>query len=92
MKTPKFVTVKWICFEEKDFTPVHNWKTELYHLYKKPSSAKQNVFRYWRNNLFKIYWMTWNLYSFTIYWYIRDDDWVLRDVRITPSYNYIEKF
>ena len=88
----KYVTVRWINFLQAEFYPLYNWKTELSHLYKRPSSAKQNVFRYWKNNLYDIYWLTWNLYSFTIYWCIIDDNGVLRDVKITPSYNYIEKF
>jgi len=91
MKTPKFVTVKWISFEEKDFSPIHNWMTELSDLYKKPSSAKQKVFNYWKDKLFYIYWLTGNLHMFQIYWCIRDEDWVLRDVKITPFHNFIEK-
>ena len=91
MKTPKFVTVKWICFREEDFSPVHNWRTELKDLYKKPSKKKQSVFDYWKSKLFYIYWLTWNLYTFQIYWCIRGEDWIIRDVKITPSYNFIEK-
>lgn len=91
MKNTKFVTVKWINFEEADFTPVHNWRRSLKDLYKKPSKEKQWVFDFWEKKLFYIYWLTWNLYMFQIYWCIRDEDWVLRDVKITRSHNFIER-
>lgn len=91
MKNTKFVTVRGINFEEANFTPVHNWRTELSDLYKKPSSTKQDVFNYWKEHLFYIYWLTWNLHMFQIYWCIRDDNWFVRDVKITPFHNFIEK-
>lgn len=91
MKNTKFVTVKWINFEEADFIPIRNWRKDLSDLYKKPSSTKQDVFNYWKEKLLYIYWLTWNLYMFQIYWSIVDEDWVLRDVKITPFHNFIER-
>lgn len=86
----KTIEINWINFIPKDFSPISNWKTKLEDLYKNPSSTKRHVFEFWKKELFDIYWLTWNLHQFTIYWRIQDfKDWKLYDVKITKDYNYI---
>ena len=86
----KTIEINWIHFTPKNFSPINNWKTKLEDLYKKPSWTKRQVFEFWKNELFEIYWITRNPMMFTIYWSILNQkNWKLYDVKITKSYNYI---
>lgn len=84
------IEINWINFIPKNFSPINNGKTKLEDLYKNPSFLKRNIFESWKNELFDIYWLTWNVHQFTIYWRIKDkNDWYIYDVKITKSYNYV---
>lgn len=86
----KTIEINWINFTPKKFNTLSNWIIKLEDLYKNPSSTKRNVFEFWKKELFDIYWLTWNLHQFTIYWRIQDSkDWKIYDVKITKSYNYV---
>ena len=86
----KTIEINWINFISKNFNPLSNGIIKLEDLYKNPSSIKRDVFEFWKKELFDIYWLTWNLHQFTIYWRIQDNkDWKIYDVKITKDYNYI---
>ena len=84
------IEINWINFIPKKFNTLSNGIIKLEDLYKNPSSTKRYVFEFWKKELFDIYWLTWNLHQFTIYWRIQDSkDWKIYDVKITKSYNYV---
>ena len=84
------IEINKINFTPAKFSPISNGKTKLEDLYKNPSYIKKDVFEFWKNELFDIYWLTGNQMMFTIYWRIQDSkDWKIYDVKITKSYNYI---
>ena len=85
----KTITIKGKEFTFKNFDSCHNGVSDIYKLYKKPSSEKVAAFKKWEKILDCIFWMKGNSNCFTIYWFIKDKDWIERDVKITKGNNYI---
>lgn len=85
----KTITINWVNFTQKKLDPYYNWKSDIFDLYKHPSQKKIKIFNYRSKTLNNIYWLTWNMHNFSIYWNIIDQNWQLHNVKITQSYNYI---
>jgi len=66
-----------------------NRKTDIFDLYERPSQTKVAIFKEWQEKLHSIEWLTGNSCRFSIYWTLKDEDWHLHHVKITPSYNYL---
>ncbi len=84
----KNVKINWNTFYFKKFEPVMNWVTHLSDLYNNASVYKWQAFNY-RNEKMYIYWMVGNSCKFTIYWQVKDENWIEHDVKITADNNWI---
>ena len=88
-KMKKTVTINGDVFTFWRFTPVFNYKNDIYDLYDRPSCYKVAAFNEWNEKLVEIYGMTWNSCTFSIYGYVKDEDGNLHNVKITRDYNWI---
>ena len=73
----------------KNVERMSNRKTDIFDLYERPSHTKVAIFREWQEKLHSIEWLTGNSCRFSIYWTVKDENWEIHHVKITPSYNYL---
>lgn len=85
----KTIKINGVTYQFKKFDSCHNGVTDIYSLYKKPSYEKISAYNYRKEKLDCIYGMKGNSNCFSIYWYVIDEDWIERDVKITRFNNYI---
>lgn len=85
----KNVKINGVNYTYKAFEPLYNWKCDIFDLYDRPSTAKVAIFRDWQEKLHSIYWLCGNSCTFSIYWAVKDENWLLHDVKITHCNNYI---
>lgn len=68
---------------------IYNGKT-IFDLYARPSQEKIKIYFEREKKLDAIYWLTGNNFRFYIFGSITDENWQKHNVKITPSYNYID--
>lgn len=85
----KTIIINWTSYKFKHYSPVKNWMDDIFDLYARPSQTKIEIFRDWSKKLSRIYGLTGNSMFFSIYWTVKDENWVEHDVWITPCNNYI---
>ena len=85
----KTTTINGDVYTYGRFEPVYNYKTDIYDLYDRPSYEKIQAFEEWNKKLVEIYGMTGNTCQFSIYGYVKDEEWRLHNVKITRDYNWI---
>ena len=88
-KMKKTVTINGDVFTFWRFTPVFNYKNDIYDLYDRPSYEKKQAFDEWNKKLVEIYGMTGSKFAFSIYGYVKDEEGQLHNVKITRDYNWI---
>ena len=88
-KMKKTISINGDVFTFWRFTPVFNYKNDIYDLYDRPSYEKIQAFDEWNKKLVEIYGMTGSKFAFSIYGYVKDEEGQLHNVKITRDYNWI---
>lgn len=89
IKMTKNVTINNVNYEVKNFE-IPMWLKSFYSLYDRPSNEKVEIYEEWTGILNEIYGCTGSKFTFTIYWNVIDENWVIHDVRISKCHNYIK--
>ena len=87
-KMKKTITINGDVYTYWRFTPVRNYKTDIYDLYDRPSYEKIQAFEEWNKKII-IRGMVWSKFVFSIYGMVIDEDGNYHQVKITRDYNWI---
>lgn len=84
----KTVTINGDVYTFGRFEPVYNGKTNIFHLYDRPSQEKIQAFEEWDKKITIQGMIGWT-YNFSIFGEVKDEEGKRHEVKITRDYNWI---